>query len=235
MRSYFREGLRGGVPIALGYFSSAISFGLLAVSAGLTIPQAVLISLTNLTSAGQVAGVGVIAAGGSLIEMALTEFVINLRYCIMGISLSQKLAPGFRTPYRLTAAHGITDEIFVVCSAYPGQLAPQYMYGVTLMAMLGWGGGTLVGAAMGELLPAVLTDALGLMLYGMFIAVFVPAARAEKGTLAVVVLAAAVSIALQYGVPAVSSGFAVIICAVTAAALGAWLFPVREEEEVEAA
>lgn len=231
MNSRFREGLRHGVPIALGYFSVAIGFGILASNAGLTIAQAVAVSLTNLTSAGQVAGVGVIAAGGSFLEMALTQLVINLRYSLMGISLSQKLEPGFRTPYRLLAAHGITDEIFAVCSGYPGRLAPQYMYGVTLVAMAGWGGGTLVGAAMGELLPAALTDALGIMLYGMFLAVFLPAAREDKGTRAVVVFAAALSILVTYGLAEISGGFAIILCSVAAAALGAWWFPVKDEEE----
>lgn len=234
MNPRFREGLRHGVPIALGYFSVAIGFGILASNAGLTVGQAVAISLSNLTSAGQVAGVGVMAAGGSLIEMALTQFVINLRYSLMGISLSQKLSGGFRTPFRLLAAHGITDEIFAVCSGYPGLLTPAYMYGVTLIAMAGWGGGTLVGAAMGELLPAVLTDALGIMLYGMFLAVFIPAARADKGTRAVVLLAAAFSVLVTCGLPQLSGGFAIILCSVAAAALGAKWFPVREEEEAAA-
>ncbi len=233
MNVRFREGLRHGVPIALGYFSVALGFGLMAANAGLTAWEAVAISLSNLTSAGQVAGVGIIAAGGSAFEMALTQFVINLRYSLMGISLSQKLDEKFRTPQRITAAFGITDEIFAVCSGYPGKLTPAYMYGVILIAAAGWGSGTFVGAAMGALLPAVLTDALGIMLYGMFLAVFIPAAREDRGTLVVVLAAAGLSVLLSYVFTSVSGGFAIILCAVAAAALGAWLFPVKDEEVAE--
>ena len=229
----FKEGLRHGVPISLGYFSVAIGFGLMAANAGLTIGEAVAISLSNLTSAGQVAGVGIIAAGGTAFEMILTQFVINLRYSLMGISLSQKLDERFRTPQRMLAAFGITDEIFAVCSGYPGKLTPAYMYGVILIAAIGWGGGTFVGAAMGELLPPLLSDALGIMLYGMFLAVFIPAAREDRGTLAVVLAAAGLSVLFYYVFAAVSGGFAIILCSVAAAALGACLFPLKEEEEVE--
>ena len=233
MNARFREGLRHGVPIALGYFSVAIGFGIMAANAGLTIAEAVAISLSNLTSAGQVAGVGIIAAGGTAFEMALTQFVINLRYSLMGISLSQKLDEKFHTPQRITAAFGITDEIFAVCSAYPGRLTPAYMYGVILVAAAGWGSGTFVGAAMGELLPPVLTDALGIMLYGMFLAVFIPAAREDRGTLVVVLIAAGLSVLFNYVFTVVSGGFAIILCAVAAAALGAWLFPAKDEEVAE--
>ena len=231
MNAHFKEGLRHGVPIALGYFSVAIGFGIMAVNAGLSIAEAVGISVSNLTSAGQVAGVGIIAAGGTIFEMILTQFVINLRYSLMGISLSQKLDERFNTPHRMIAAFGITDEIFAVCAAYPGKLTPEYMYGVTIIATIGWGGGTFVGAAMGALLPPLLSDALGIMLYGMFLAVFIPAARGDRGTLVVVIAAAGLSILFYYVFTAVSSGFAIILCSVAAAAVGALLFPVKEEEE----
>ena len=67
LRTDFLKGIRDGIPICLGYLSVSFGFGILAVGLGLSILSAVGISLTNLTSAGQVAGVGIIAAGGSLI------------------------------------------------------------------------------------------------------------------------------------------------------------------------
>ena len=231
MKKEFLTGLKDGIPIALGYLSVSFGFGILAANAGLSPLEAWLISATNLTSAGQVAGVGIIAALGSYLEMAITQLVINIRYSLMGLSLSQKLDASFRTPQRLLAAYGITDEIFAVAHAKEGKLTPQYMYGMILIAFLGWTTGTFIGAAAGEILPQALTDAMGIMLYGMFLAVIIPVARANKGALAVVVIAAVISVLFYYVLTAVSSGFAIILSAVAAAAIGAALFPVDEEEE----
>lgn len=231
MNISFKNGMRDGVPIALGYLSVGFGFGLLAVSMGLSPLEAFAISATNLTSAGQVAGVNIIAAAGSLLEMAVTQLIINIRYSLMGLSLSQKLDDSFHTPQRLMVSYGITDEIFAVAHAREGKLTPNYMYGLIIVSFCGWTGGTLLGAMAGGLLPAALTDAMGIMLYGMFLAVIIPAARKSRGALAVVVLAALVSILFQYVLTAVSGGFATIFSAVAAAAVGALLFPVAEEEE----
>lgn len=227
----FLEGVKDGIPIGLGYLSVSFGFGILAASVGLSPLEAWLISATNLTSAGQVAGVGIIAAAGSYVEMALTQLVINIRYSLMGISLSQKLDPSFHTPQRLLAAYGITDEIFAVSHAKEGKLQPPYLYGMIFLAFLGWTSGTLFGAAAGSILPQMLTDAMGIMLYGMFLAIIIPAARENKGALAVIVIAAVISILFYYVFTAVSGGFAIIISAIAAAAIGAVLFPVAEEEE----
>ena len=123
----FGEGFRHGIPIGLGYFSVSIAFGIKAVSSGLSPLEAVLISLTNLTSAGQFAGITVIAAGAPLLEMALTQLVVNLRYALMSLSLSQKLHPSVRTPGRCLMAFGNTDEIFAVASSQKGSLGLFYM------------------------------------------------------------------------------------------------------------
>ncbi len=228
---HFFKGLYHGIPIALGYLSVSFGFGIMAVKAGLSILAAVGISVTNLTSAGQAAGVAIIAAGGSYIEMALTQLVINIRYSLMGLSLSQRLDKTFTTPHRLIASFGITDEIFAVASAQPGRVTPWYMYGLILISFLGWSGGTLLGAAAGQFLPAEITDAMGIVLYGMFLAIIIPPARKEKSVLTAVVIAALFSILFTYLLTAVSPGFAVIISAIAASAVAALLFPVEEEEE----
>ena len=226
----FLKGIKDGIPIALGYLSVAFGFGILAVSMGLSVLQAVGISASNLTSAGQVAGVEIIAAGGTLVEIILTQLVINIRYSLMGISLSQKLDGSFGTLQRLIVSFGITDEIFAVSYAQKGKIKPVYMYGLILIAFLGWTSGTLVGAAAGAVLPESVMSAMGLLLYAMFVAIIIPAARENKGALFTVVAAACLSVVFKYAVPSLSSGFSVIISAIAAAAVAALLFPVKEEE-----
>lgn len=231
MRKNFFKGMYHGIPIALGYLSVSFGFGIKAVQSGLSILAASVISATNLTSAGQVAGVDVIAAGGAVIEMILVQLTINIRYSLMALSLSQRLDKSFTSPHRFAAAYGITDEIFAVCSAQKEPLTPAYMYGMIFVAFLGWVTGTAVGAAAGQLLPVAVSSAMGIVLYGMFLAIIVPPARKQRSVLVVVIAAAAASILFRYVFTAVSDGFAVIISAVAASVLGAALFPVKEEAE----
>lgn len=230
MRSPFVRGMAHGVPIMLGYLSVSFGFGIAAVRLGLTPAAAVAISALNLTSAGQAAGIEIIAAGGALVEMALTQLVINLRYALMGISLSQNLDSTFNTPRRLLVSYGITDEIYAVAVSRPEPLTARYMYGLILTPFLGWTAGTALGALAGRLLPDVVTDAMGIVLYGMFLAIFVPVARKDKRVLCVVLLAAAFSAVFKYLLPGVSGGFAVILSALAASVAGALLFPLGEEE-----
>lgn len=231
MKKLFFKGARDGIPIFLGYLSVSFGFGILCINLGLSVATAVGISVTNLTSAGQVAGVGIIAAGGTLIEMVLTQIVINLRYSLFAISLSQKLDSSFTTPHRIAASFGITDEIFAVSYAQEGKVKPAYMYGLILTSTFGWVLGTFLGAVLGQVLPASVSAAMGIMLYGMFLAIFIPPARKERGVLVAVVMAALCSILFEYVLTFVSGGFAVIISALVSAAVCAVLFPVAEEEE----
>ena len=138
MKQLFLKGIKDGIPIFLGYLSVSFGFGILCINLGLSITSAVTISLTNLTSAGQVAGVGIIAACGTIVEMILAQLVINLRYSLFAISLSQKLDSSFTTPHRIVAAFGITDEIFAVSYAQEGKVKPWYMYGLILISAAGW-------------------------------------------------------------------------------------------------
>lgn len=223
-----------GIPICLGYLSVSFGFGILAVKAGLSVFQAALISATNLTSAGQKAGLDVIAAGGAIIEMVLLQLTINIRYSLMALSLSQKLDKSFTTPHRFLASYGITDEIFAVCSAQKEALTPAYMYGMIFISAVGWVTGTALGAAAGELLPAAVSTAMEIVLYGMFIAIVIPPAKKQHGVLFAAVIAAALNVIFRFAVPALSEGFAMIISAVASALLAALIFPVKEEEEAAA-
>lgn len=233
-RLAFKRGVRDGVAIAIGYFSVSFSFGLTAVASGIGWWQALLISLTNLTSSGQFAGIGIIAASGSYIEMAITELVINMRYALMGISLSQKLDPTFKRWQQLILGHCNTDEIFAVAMSRNKTVTPAYMAGLSILPYIGWAGGTLAGAICGNILPTTLSNALGIMIYGMFLAIIIPAMRKEHPVFVVVCVAILLSCIIHF-VPAfsfITEGFSIIICAIVASAVGAWLYPVAEEEEV---
>ncbi len=232
-RSEWKKGFVAGIPIGLGYLSVSFGFGILAMQAGLNVFQAVILSLTNLTSAGQAAGVAIIAEGGAFLETAITELVINLRYALMGLTLTQKIDESFHTKERLMVSYGITDEIFAMAASRDRKVTPQYMYGMIVVAVAGWTAGTFLGAAAGALLPSALTDALGIMLYGMFIAVCVPAGRKDRKVLRVMLIAITISCVIRYAFTAITSGFAVIISALAAASIGAVLFPLSDEAEAE--
>ena len=231
----FLQGAKDGLPICLGYFSVSMAFGLTAVLAGVPIWGAVLTSLTNVTSAGQFAGTNLMVAGGNMVELIVTTLIINIRYFLMSLSVSQKVERKMTFGQRMAVAFGITDEIFAVSSAQEGKVTPAYMYGMIFISFCGWSLGTLLGAAAGSILPGALTDAMGIVLYGMFLAIIIPPARQHKSVLLVVCLAAAFSIAFYYVFTAVSSGFAIIFSAIGASLIGAWLFPVADEAGKEAA
>ena len=229
----FKKGLKDGLPIGIGYLSVSFAFGIFAVENGLTVFQAVIISLLNLTSAGQLAAVPIIAGGGTLFELALSQLVINSRYSLMSVSLSQKFSRKVKLPQKLLIAYGNTDEIFAVSVSNKGEVGTKYMLGIILLPVIGWTSGTLSGAVVGNILPAMVTAALGVAIYGMFIAIVVPVAKKEKMTALCVLLAIAISCAFRY-IPllkAVPSGFTVIICAVVASVIFAIIAPIKTEEK----
>lgn len=233
MKNSFLLGFRHGLPIALGYLSVSFAFGIFALTQGLSVWETLLISMTNLTSAGQLAGVPIIVSGGSFAEIAMTQLVINLRYSLMSISLSQKLDSNVKLYDRILIAFSNTDEIFAVASSRPDFLQSKYMYGLAVLPYLGWTIGTLLGALAGDLLPENVTSALGITIYGMFIAIVVPAAKAEKSTAACVLLSIALSCTFRY-LPIlnrVSGGFVIIICAVIASAVLAIFRPLPAQNE----
>lgn len=230
----FKEGMRDGIPIALGYLAVSFTFGMMAVKDHIGILQAVIISMTNVTSAGQFAGLDIIVAGGSLIEMALTQLIINLRYSLMSISLSQKLQKGTGTGKRLLLAYSVTDEIFGVSAARKGKLNIFYSYGAIAVAVPGWVLGTALGAISGSIMPAFLMSAFSVAIYGMFLAIIIPPAKEDKAVLGVVLAAMALASAFAYvpGMKKISSGFVIIIVTLLVSAIAAILHPHVEEEEV---
>lgn len=232
-KQQFLLGLHDGVPIALGYFAVSFTFGMMAVSGGMSPWQATLISLTNLTSAGQFAGLDIMIACGSLWEMALTQLIINLRYALMSFSLSQKLEKNLASWHRYVVAFGVTDEIFGVSASQPGRLNPWYHYGAMSVAIPGWTFGTLAGAIAGNLMPSFLVSAFSVAIYGMFLAVIIPPAKKHRAVLKMVVGAMAVStlFAVLPVLNRVSSGFVIIFTTLVVAGAAAYFYPVEDGEE----
>ena len=227
----YRDGLKAGMPVCVGYFSVSFGFGAMAVAQGLSVWHAILISATNLTSAGQFAGLTLIVAMGTLWEMIVTQIVINSRYALMSVALSQRFGPEVGFGRRLAVAFFNTDEIFALGMTRQGKLTPAYFLGVGTVSALGWVAGTALGAFAGSILPLSVRLALGVMLYGMFIAVVVPQARQEKPMLLCMALALIFSCLFAWvpGLKTVSAGLAIVICTVATAAICALLCPVKED------
>ncbi len=236
LHNSFLRGIIDGLPICIGYISVSFAFGIMAVGCGLSPLEALLISMTNLTSAGQMAGTPIIAAGGSLIELAFTQLVINSRYALMSVALSQKLDRSVTMLDRLLISFGNTDEIFAVSTGKDGTIGKKYFYGLMLTPWLGWSLGTILGAVAGSALPEIVTSALGVAIYAMLIAIVVPRARAHTPTALCAFCAIILSCAFKY-LPDLAefnskySGFVIIICAVVASFVFALLFPIEQEEE----
>lgn len=232
----FAAGIRDGIPICLGYIAVSFTFGIMARNAGLSTLEAVLISCTNLTSAGQFAGLSLITASASYMEMAITQLVINLRYCLMSCALSQKIDTRFPFFHRFFVAYGVTDEVFGVSVCRIGKLSPWYSYGVILLAAPGWTLGTFLGIVSGNILPARAISALSVALYGMFIAVIIPPARDNKVLTGVVLISMLMSLFFTKApfLCRISSGFQIIILTLLIAGAAAFLFPVKEEETSQA-
>lgn len=231
----FFKGIKDGLPICVGYLSVAFAFGIFSTESGLTIVESLLISMVSVTSAGQFAGVPVIASGGSLIELAATQFVINSRYALMSVSLSQRLGKSIRMTDRLLISFVNTDEIFAVAMGRGEALERGYMYGLILTPYIGWSAGTLAGAIAGNILPHIITSALGIAIYGMFTAIVVPEVKKHRPSAFCVLLAIALSCAFAC-IPQLKNipdGFVIIICAAAASLVFAFAAPVKVEDRVE--
>ena len=231
-KSWYHKGLRDGIPIALGYFAVAFTLGIVAKQAGLSAFQAGLAAALTNASAGGYAGFTLIAANASYAEMALTQLVINARYLLMSCALSQKLPESVSIPKRMLLAFDVTDEIFGISMAVPGQLPLSYSFGAMTVAIPGWALGTVLGVIMGNILPPRLVSALGVGLYGMFLAIIIPPSRKNPKIAGLVLVSMAASFAfarLPY-LRDISSGMRVILLTVALSLSAALLFPVKEDE-----
>lgn len=231
---HLKDGIIGGIPIALGYFAVSFSLGIQAKQAGMSAFHATLMSLTCVTSAGEFAGINIIRDSGTYVEMAISQLIINLRYLLMSCALTQKIDPKYSPVHRLLMAFGITDEIFGIGIARGNNLSPLYIYGAMLVAIPGWCAGTCLGVIMGNILPLIVVNALSVALYGMFIAIFIPPAKENKNV-AIAVIIAMLSSFLFTKLPVVSnisSGMKVIILTIVISLIFAILAPVDDADDI---
>ncbi len=231
-RQQYKNGLVKGLPIGLGYLPVSFTFGFMAVNAGLPVWLAVLISMSNFTSSGQFAGTNLIIAGGSYIEITLTTFVINMRYMLMSLSLSQKTEKTTSLLHRLLFSFGITDETFAIASTESKNITGSYMYGLITLPYLGWITGTFLGACTSGILPEIAKGAMGIALYAMFIAILIPPAKKQAPILYAILISILITYILRY-IPIfqfISNGFCTIIATIAASMIMAYLYPVNEME-----
>lgn len=231
----FREGMKDGLPIGLGYLAVAFSLGIAARNAGLNAFQGFLISILCNASAGEYVGITLIAACGSYLEIAIATLVANARYLLMSCAMSQRCAPDLPLRHRLLVAYDITDEFFGIAIARPGPLDPFYSYGAILVGMPMWAAGTALGVIAGNLLPLRLVSAFSVALYGMFLAIIIPPAHKDKVIAPLVALCFLCSFVagLVPGLSALSDGTRTILLTVVLAGAAAFLFPKADEEEAE--
>lgn len=226
----FVRGMRDGIPICLGYFAVSFALGIAGRGVGMNAVQAFVMSLTMVASAGQFAAITLIGAGAGIIEMITTTVVVNLRYLLMSCSLTQKLSPETKLLHRLALSYCMTDEIFGLSISVDGFLRPVYTYGITVISVSGWCLGTVLGVVAGNILPALVTNALGVAMYGMFLAIIIPPAKENHflGALVAVSMAASGLFSILPYLRAISSGFRVIILTILIAGIAAVIHPIEE-------
>lgn len=233
MINNFKKGIKDGIPIAMGYLSVSFTFGIIASSAGIPIIITVLISMTNLTSAGQLAGINIIAAGGSFFELILSQVVINMRYALMSLGLSQKFHSKVTTFKKCLLSFGNTDEIFAVSMSQKEDIGEKYFCGLMILPYIFWTLGTFLGCISGSFLPQSIVSSLSIALYAMFIAIIIPPAKTYKPVAIVLAISIFLSCVFRFTpiLNKISSGFSVIIIAVISCVIGALLFPIKEDDD----
>lgn len=230
-KKWYLQGIKDGTPIGLGYFAVGFTLGIAARAMGMSAGQSGLMSFLMHASAGEFAVLTVIADNAGFIAMIITMVVINMRYFLMSCSMSQRIPPDTSLPKRMLLSYFVTDEIFGICASVKGDLNPYYPYGAATVASPGWVLGTILGAAVGNILPPSLASALSVALYGMFLAVVIPASRQDKTIAAVVLVSMAASAAFAFlpYLKEISAGTQIIILTIVIAAGAAIIRPVKDD------
>ena len=235
-RTSFIRGMRDAIPIGLGYLAVSFSLGIAAGNADFSIAQGFWLSVLNVSSSGEYAGIVLTRDHEAIIEIIHMIFIANARYMLMSCALSQKLDPKMPFIHRLFIGYGVTDEIFGLEIALPGYVRPRYVYGTFLTAIPGWAIGTCLGVFMGNVMPPVFAEAMNVAIFGMFLAIIIPPSKTDHVALLFIILSF-ISSFLAERLPVisgVSSGTRILVLTVLLSTLAALFFPVKESAEEEA-
>ncbi|MDD6667148.1 MAG: AzlC family ABC transporter permease [Lachnospiraceae bacterium] len=228
---WFRKGMKNGIPIAAGYFAVSFALGIAAKNVGMDAIQAGYMSVSMVASAGEFAAIGLIGSAAGILESILTSIVVNMRYFLMSVSLTQKLPEDVRPVHRFLLPFFVTDEIFGLSATVEGKLHPAYTYGIALPSISGWAAGTVLGVVVGNILPAWAGNALGVAMYGMFLAIIIPPAKVDHfiGLLVAASMGLSFLCSVLPYISKIGSGFRIILLTLILSALAAWIKP-REVE-----
>ncbi|MEE1248280.1 MAG: AzlC family ABC transporter permease [Lachnospiraceae bacterium] len=229
--TWYKKGLKDGIPIALGYFAVSFTLGIAAKNAGFSAFQSMITSMLINASAGEFAGFTLMAAGAGLLEVILMEAIANARYLLMSCALSQKLSSDTPLHHRLLLGFYLTDEFFGLSVSVPKTLNPFYTYGMISLGAPAWAFGTYFGCLMGNVLPVNIVNALSVSLYAMFLAIIVPPARKNKVLLVLIIISMLSS--YLFGIlpiiREISSGVRIILLTILLSGAAAILFPIKED------
>lgn len=226
------NGMRDGLPIGLGYYAVSFSLGIIAKKAGLTPVAGFVSSLFTRASAGEYGGYTTMIANASYVEMFVICLITNLRYLLMNTALTQKFDKATSMLKRILVGICCTDEIFGISIAYEGNLNPLYPYAATIVAGTMWALGTASGIVAGNILPDNVVAALSVALYGMFVAIVIPAGKKDKAVLAAIIVSFAMSFVASK-LPVISSlsaGTRTIILTVVISVATAIIRPIEEDD-----
>ena len=233
-RYLFKKGMTDGIPIGLGYFAVAFSLGIAARAVGMNAVQGFIMSITSSASAGEYAGVAVMASAGTYFEMFLLTVVTDARYILMSFALSQRFPERLPLRHKCLLGFWLTDELFAITIARPGKVVPQYTYGAAIVSLFLWGLGTSLGIIVGNIIPERFVSALSVALFGMFIAIIVPPAKESKVVFWSVIASFVLSFAASRLLPALSDGTRMIILIVLICSVTAYLAPINTKEAADA-
>lgn len=182
----FKQGMKDGIPIGLGYFAVAFSLGIFASKSGINACEGFFASLFTLASAGEAAGFDVILKQAPYVEMALVILVANCRYLLMSFAVSCRFSQSTPMYKRILSGLFITDEIFALVISKEGMIREEYTYGVGVVSAFPWALGTMLGIIFGNIIDPRIALSLSVTLYGMFLSVIISPVR-KKPFIAVVV------------------------------------------------
>ena len=222
-----REGAKDGFPIFLGYFTTALAFGLLTRTSGFTFVEDVLTSAVTFAGSGQFLMMNLYNAGSLLLSIIVSVFFINSRYIFMASSLSQRLLDLKSIAGRLMCGFGTVDEVFTVASFKGRKLSYSYMAGLIFISYIGWVSGTAIGFAAGTFLPEVVQKAAVITVYAMFASLLGAETRRNVKAILVASLSALLN-SLFILVLNLSTGLSFLISMIAATIFGAFLYTDKE-------